>query len=236
MHDGRTLDCLSHGAVDPTEDHVDLILLDQLGGLFCPHAVRRFAVLEIQLELLPEQTAVCIDVVDHHPGDVRIGDPHERERAGLVRYDADLDAAGWLCSCCHDSPPFSIEMTTEPNSRSVRSGDVFRGRAALVGVLPGEACSYASYRPPSSAAWGLPLCPASCKIGGTSGSETKLCQPSAFQSKSTQTRSSSLGSRKTVAPFDPCCFRFSAPLVEKIFSKRSKSSTCVVARIIFFSS
>src|SRR5205823_10799661 len=58
-------------------------------------------------------------------------------------------------------------------------------------------------------------------IGGTSGSETKLCQPSASQSKSTQTRSASLGSRKTVAPLDPCCLRFSAPLVEKIFSKRS---------------
>src|SRR6476646_3257246 len=69
-------------------------------------------------------------------------------------------------------------------------------------------------------------------IGGTSGSETKLCQPSASQSKSTQTRSASLGSRKTCAPFDPCCLRFSAPFVEKIFKKRSKSSTCVVARII----
>src|SRR3954469_5836214 len=68
-------------------------------------------------------------------------------------------------------------------------------------------------------------------IGGTSGSEMKLCQPSSSQSKSTQTRSSSLGSRKTVAPLDPCCFRFSAPLVEKIFKKRSKSSTVVVARI-----
>src|SRR4029078_12200958 len=69
-------------------------------------------------------------------------------------------------------------------------------------------------------------------IGGTSGSETKLCQPSASQSKSTQTRSSWLGSRKTRAPLDPCCLRLSAPLVEKIFSKRSKSSTVVVARII----
>src|SRR5437773_792709 len=69
-------------------------------------------------------------------------------------------------------------------------------------------------------------------IAGTSGSETKLCQPAPSQSKSTQTRSSSLGSRKTVAPFDPCCFRFSAPLVEKIFTNRSKSSTCVVAKII----
>src|SRR4051794_13687381 len=69
-------------------------------------------------------------------------------------------------------------------------------------------------------------------IGGTSGSETKLCQPSASQSNSTHTRSASLGSRKTVAPFEPCSLRFSAPLVEKMSRKRSKSSTCVVARIM----
>ena len=75
-------------------DHVDLILLDQLGGLLCPHAVGRFAVLEVQLQLSPEQPAVCIDVVDHHPGDVGIGDPHERERARVIRYDANLDGAG----------------------------------------------------------------------------------------------------------------------------------------------
>ena len=50
---------------------------------------------------------------------------------------------------------------------------------------------------------GLPLCPASCRIGGTSGSETKLCQPSASQSKSTQTRSSSFGSRKTCRTLGP---------------------------------
>src|SRR6058998_1154742 len=71
-------------------------------------------------------------------------------------------------------------------------------------------------------------------IGGTSGSETKFCQPDASQSKSTQTRSFSLGSRNTVEPLEPCCFRFSAPLVEKVFRKRSKSSTFVVAKIICF--
>src|SRR6266508_2788585 len=76
------------------------------------------------------------------------------------------------------------------------------------------------------------MCPASCRIAGTSGSETKFCQPSASQSKSAQTRASSLGSRKTVEPLDPCCLRFSAPFVEKISRKRSKSSTFVVARII----
>src|SRR4051794_37190323 len=71
-------------------------------------------------------------------------------------------------------------------------------------------------------------------IGGTSGSERKLWKPSSSQSKSTQTRSSSLGSRKTFEPVDPCCFRFSAPLVEKIVKNWSKSSTVVVARNISF--
>src|SRR5512140_3438230 len=52
-------------------------------------------------------------------------------------------------------------------------------------------------------------------IGGTSGSDTKLCQPCSSQSKTAQTRSSSEGSRKTSTPLDPCCLRFSAPLVEK---------------------
>src|SRR3954463_6885568 len=69
-------------------------------------------------------------------------------------------------------------------------------------------------------------------MGGTAGSETKFCQPDASQSKSTQIRSFSLGSRNTVEPLEPCCFRFSAPLVEKVFRKRSKSSTFAVAKII----
>jgi hypothetical protein len=76
------------------------------------------------------------------------------------------------------------------------------------------------------------LCPASCMIGATSGSEAKLCQPSRSQSKITQTLSVWLGSRNTSAPFEPCCLRFSAPVVEKTLVKRSKSSTVVVARSI----
>src|SRR6478752_6930651 len=66
-------------------------------------------------------------------------------------------------------------------------------------------------------------------IGGTSGSDTKLCQPCSSQSNATQTRSVSEGSRNTTAPFDPCWRRLSAPLVENTSRKRSKSSTCVVA-------
>src|SRR3954468_12651259 len=69
-------------------------------------------------------------------------------------------------------------------------------------------------------------------IGGTSGAETKLCQPSTSQSNRTHTRSSWLGSRKTLAPLDPCSLRFTAPFVEKTSRKRSTSSTVAVARII----
>lgn len=71
-----------------------------------------------------------------------------------------------------------------------------------------HAVCYALCWPLSAAAWGLLLCPASFIIGGTSGSETKLCQPFSSQSKITQTWSSWLGSRETGAPFDPCCLRF----------------------------
>src|SRR5215217_6296233 len=69
-------------------------------------------------------------------------------------------------------------------------------------------------------------------IPGTSGSDAKFLKPSASQSKRTQTRSSSLGSRKTVEPLDPYCVRFSALVVEKMLRKRSKSSTVVVASSI----
>jgi len=40
-----------------------------------------------------------------------------------------------------------------------------------------------------------------------------------------------IGIAKTVEPLDPCCFRVSTLLVEKIFIQRSKSSTLDVARI-----
>src|SRR5690242_8957000 len=58
----------------------------------------------------------------------------------------------------------------------------------------------------------------------------KFCQPSSSQSKSTQTRPSSFGSRKACDPLHPCCFRFSRLVVEKTPHERSKSSTFVVPR------
>jgi hypothetical protein len=36
---------------------------------------------------------------------------------------------------------------------------------------------------------------------------------------------------ETCEPWDPCCLRFSAPLVENAFQKRSKSSNFEVAKI-----
>src|SRR6476659_2514536 len=107
----------------------------------------------------------------------------------------------------------------------------WRGGAAptSVSAAPRPMDAQASMLRANMAACGLPLCPASFRIGGTSGSDTKLCQPCSSQSNATQTRSASVGSRNTVAPLDPCCRRLSAPLVENTSRKRSKSSTCVVA-------
>ena len=64
------------------------------------------AVLEAQLELAAQQAALGVDVADHHPGDVGVGDADERERAGLVGDDADLDgvaghvpSSSWRAAC-----------------------------------------------------------------------------------------------------------------------------------------
>src|SRR5205823_9105082 len=56
---------------------------------------------------------------------------------------------------------------------------------------------------------GLLRCPASLRIGGTSGSDTNFAQPASSQSNSAHTRFSSEGSRNTVDPFEPCKARFS---------------------------
>ena len=52
------------------------------------------AVFDEQLERAAEQAAAGVDVVDDHLGDVRVGDAHERERAGLIGDHADLDGVG----------------------------------------------------------------------------------------------------------------------------------------------
>ena len=52
------------------------------------------------------------------------------------------------------------------------------------------------------------------------------------QSNSAQTRFSSVGSRNTVEPFEPCRARLSAPFVPNTSRNRSTFSTVVVARIM----
>src|ERR1700730_16691844 len=99
---------------------------------------------------------------------------------------------------------------------------------AVVIVLP----PHAPKEPSASAGCGLPRCPASLRIGGTSGAETNVAHPSSSQSNSAQTRFSSVGSRNTVEPFEPWRARLSAPFVPNTSRNRSTFSTVVVARIM----
>jgi hypothetical protein len=77
----------------PPEDHVDVIVLNELGRGGFRRAVRGGAVLEVQVDLPTQQPASCIHVGDHHSGHVRVGDAHERECTRLVRDDPHLDGA-----------------------------------------------------------------------------------------------------------------------------------------------
>src|SRR5439155_11704115 len=93
IHYSRTLDSLPRGAINATEDHVDSILLDELGCFGFRYAIGSCTVLEVQLDLPPQQATLGIDVVDHHRGHICIGDTHEREWTRLVRDYSHLD--GW---------------------------------------------------------------------------------------------------------------------------------------------
>ncbi len=93
LHHRRALDRLSRGAIDATEDYVDLILLDELPGFGFGNAIRRCTVLEIQIYLPPQQSTLCIDVIDHHLCHVRVGDTQERERTRLVGDYSHLDGS-----------------------------------------------------------------------------------------------------------------------------------------------
>ena len=70
-----------------------MIVLNELRRLGFRDAVRGGAVLETQLDVSPQQATVCIDVVNHHPGHVRIGDARERGRTRHVRDDAHLNGS-----------------------------------------------------------------------------------------------------------------------------------------------
>ena len=77
LDDGRPLDGLPRGAVDPAEDDVDAVLLDQLPRGGRGHGVVRAAVLDMELEVPAEEAAPGVDVADDHPGHVGVGDPDE---------------------------------------------------------------------------------------------------------------------------------------------------------------
>jgi hypothetical protein len=68
-----------------------VVFLDELGGFGFRLAVDGRAVLEVHVQPAPQQATVRIDVVDHHRGDVCVGDAHERERTCLVGDHAHLD-------------------------------------------------------------------------------------------------------------------------------------------------
>ncbi len=84
--------------IDAAEDYIDLILLDELGGAGFRGIVGRLAVLEVKLDLLAQQPAAAVDLIDHHLGDVGIRDPHERQGARLIGDHSHLDGSP-KCSC-----------------------------------------------------------------------------------------------------------------------------------------
>ena len=91
LDDGRTFDRLSRRAVDAADDDVDLITSDELGRLGGGHGVVGRAVLEQEDYGPPEQAALGVELVDHHPGHVRVREPDERQRARLIGDHSDLD-------------------------------------------------------------------------------------------------------------------------------------------------
>jgi hypothetical protein len=87
--DHRSLDGLSRGAVDAAHDDVHGGTLDELRRYGFRHVVVGGAVLDEQLDGATEKAATGVDVIDHHLGDVGIGDAHEGKRAGLIGDEAD---------------------------------------------------------------------------------------------------------------------------------------------------
>jgi hypothetical protein len=94
VNHGGTLDGLPRRAVDPTEDHIHAILLNELGGRGFRGTVGGLAVLEVQLDGPSQEPAGGVDLVDHHVGHVGVGDPHEGQGPRLVGDHAHLDGTG----------------------------------------------------------------------------------------------------------------------------------------------
>ena len=97
--DGRALDRLPGRAVDAAEDDVDVDPAPRACAALAAATLSSVALSStIQLDRPAEQAARGVDVVDHHLGDVGVGDAHERERAGLVGDQAHPDQGpeAWL--------------------------------------------------------------------------------------------------------------------------------------------
>src|SRR5207302_8530083 len=90
LDDRGALDGLTRGTEDAAEDHVDLVVLDKLRCLGFSDAVDRRTILQEEIDLSPQQAAAGIDVINHHAGNIRVGDTHCQKRTGLVRNDAHL--------------------------------------------------------------------------------------------------------------------------------------------------
>ena len=99
LHDGGTFDRLTRGRVDPAEDHVDLVLFDELRCLGLRDAVGRRAVLQVKLDRPSQQAAFGVELADHHLRNVGVGAAHESKRSGLLRDHSDFDG-----SVCHTHP------------------------------------------------------------------------------------------------------------------------------------
>ena len=110
LDDDRLLDGLPRRAVDAAEDDIDAVVLHELRGAGGRDDVVRLAVLEAQLDVPPEQATLGVEIADDHPGHVGIGEPHDRERARLIRDDSHLDrTAASVCA-------FKVRHATLPRS------------------------------------------------------------------------------------------------------------------------
>ena len=99
FHHRRVLDGLPGRAEDAAQEHLDAVILDELGGGAGRLRVVRGAVLNEQFDAMAEQAAGRIDFVHHQRRDVGLSAAHHGQGARLVGDHADLDCAS------HDVAP-----------------------------------------------------------------------------------------------------------------------------------
>src|SRR5262249_54870803 len=99
------------------EQHIDSVMLDELGGLGGGDAVDGGPIFEEELELPAEQAATRVDVIDQHLRHVRIGYAHGRKRPRLLGNNSYLD--GWIGHGL--SPVRSLESWKAPSDVLHRS-------------------------------------------------------------------------------------------------------------------